>query len=65
MSILINPNKEFAEEMLERIKVNDGYCPCSLVKVPDLKCICREFRETDEGFCHCGLYFKQKDEVNL
>ncbi len=60
MSIAVNPNKHFAEEMFHRLKMNDGYCPCSLARVPDMKCMCREFREMDEGMCHCGLYIKTK-----
>ena len=61
MSILINPNMEFTENMLKMLRANDGYCPNSLVKVPDMKCMCQEFREMEEGTCHCGLYTKRKD----
>lgn len=61
MSITINPNTEFVQMILERLELNDGYCPCSLARVPDMKCMCREFREAEEGFCHCGLYIKHKD----
>ncbi len=28
--------------------------------VSDTKCMCKEFREMDEGMCHCGLYIKTK-----
>lgn len=36
------------------------YCPCSILKNADTKCMCKEFREMDEGMCHCGLYIKTK-----
>ena len=38
---------------------NDGYCPCAVLKTPDTKCICKEFREQKTpGLCHCGRYEK-------
>lgn len=61
MKIVTNPDKEYAEDVMKRIKSNSGYCPCMLVKTPDTKCMCKEFREMDEGMCHCGLYIKTKD----
>lgn len=27
----------------------------------DTKCMCKEFREQESGWCHCGLYYKEKD----
>lgn len=39
---------------------NDGYCPCTVVKNPDTKCICKEFREQKHaGICHCGRFEKR------
>lgn len=61
MSVVLNPNTEFVSKMLAMIEANHGYCPNSLVQVPDMRCMCREFREMEEGKCHCGLYFKYKD----
>ena len=40
------------------VKANDGYCPCRRVKNEDTKCMCKEFRESGLGECHCGLYEK-------
>ena len=55
-----NPDNAFVKEMMEKIKENDGYCPCKLEKSPDTKCMCKEFREQIEsGYCHCGLYYKE------
>ena len=60
MKVKVNPDKEFVAEMKRQIKENNGHCPCSLVKNADTKCMCKEFREMEEGTCHCGLYFKEK-----
>ena len=60
MQIKINPDKEFVREMRKAIKDNNGYCPCKLEHTPDTKCMCKEFREMEEGTCHCGLYIKNK-----
>lgn len=58
-----NPDNTFVKEMMEKIKENDGYCPCKLEKSPDTKCMCKEFREqATEGYCHCGLYYKEEIE---
>lgn len=60
MKIRKNPDTDFVNEMKKKIKENNGYCPCSLIKNPDTKCMCKEFREMDEGVCHCGLYIKER-----
>lgn len=59
--IKLNPDKEFVKDFREKIKANEGYCPCRISKTPDTKCMCKEFREQEEGECHCGLYIKVKD----
>lgn len=51
-------DKEYVELMKKKVKENDGYCPCKLLKTEDTKCMCKEFKETKEGTCHCGLYVK-------
>lgn len=61
MAIKLNPDKEFVKDFRKKLKENDGYCPCRISKTPDTKCICKEFREQEEGECHCGLYYKTKD----
>ena len=58
MKIRSNPNKELVKEIREKLKENDGYCPCKIVKTKDTKCICKEFIEQGLGPCHCGLYIK-------
>ena len=59
--IKVNKNKKLVAEIKQRIKDNNGYCPCRLLKNEDTKCMCKEFREQEEGECHCGLYVKIKE----
>lgn len=60
MRVSVNSNKELVEDIRNRLKANDGYCPCRLVKNDDTKCMCKEFLEqTEPGECHCGLYIKE------
>ena len=53
-----NEDKELVAFIQLRLKENNGYCPCALEKNEDTKCMCKEFRESKEGYCHCGLYLK-------
>lgn len=54
----VNPDKELVQEIREAIKNNDGYCPCQLEKNERTKCICKNFIESEDEWCHCGLYQK-------
>lgn len=56
--IILNPDKDLVEDIKQRLKNNEGYCPCRISKNADTKCMCKEFREQDQGECHCGLYQK-------
>ena len=40
------------------VDANNGYCPCTVVKNDDTKCMCREFKEQKSGLCHCGRFEK-------
>lgn len=42
-------------------KYGKKYCPCSLIRTDDTVCMCKEFKEMEEGTCHCQLYIKTKD----
>ena len=57
---IINPDEELVEKVREKVKENDGYCPCALLKNEDTKCMCKDFRDKIRdkvlGECHCGLY---------
>lgn len=56
--IKVNEDKELVSNIRTKLKENDGYCPCSIIKNDDTKCMCKEFREQESGECHCGLYVK-------
>lgn len=60
MQIDISSNKEFIENIREKIKENDGHCVSKPEKTPDTKCICKEFKDKierkEKGKCQCGLY---------
>lgn len=58
MIIKLNPDADFVKEFRKTLKENDGYCPCRAQKTIDTKCMCKEFRQQEEGPCHCGLYIK-------
>lgn len=61
MAIKLNQDKKLVAEIRQKLKDNNNYCPCSLIKDEDTKCMCKEFREMTEGVCHCGLYVKTKE----
>lgn len=63
--ILVNKeDKELVDLIRQTLKQNGGYCPCALFKNEDTKCMCKDFKEQEEGVCHCGLYIKIKQEEN-
>ncbi len=64
--IRLNSDEELVAIIKDGLKAKNGYCPCRMEKSEDTKCICREFREQMadpdfEGYCHCLLYYKEKD----
>lgn len=62
MKVKIVKDIDMIKKVREALKKNDYYCPCKLNKVPDNKCMCKEFRESKVGtMCHCGLYIKIED----
>lgn len=61
--IIPNPDKEFYDIVVAAVKENDGYCCCGVEHTPDMKCMCKDFRErTVEGPCNCGRYIKVKKD---
>lgn len=64
--VRLNTDEEIVMTVKEGLKRRGGYCPCRLSKEEKYKCICEEFRrqiaDPDfEGYCHCKLYYKEKD----
>lgn len=43
--VRFNDNTEIVAAVKEGLKRKDGYCPCRLEKIPENKCICKEFRD--------------------
>ncbi len=65
MKIRFNEDEEIVKRIKEGLEKKDGYCPCRLEKIPENKCMCKEFRDQIkdpdfEGYCHCMLYYKEK-----
>lgn len=67
MRITLNPNKEIVKKVKEGLERTGGYCPCRLERIEENKCMCEEFRNQIkdpefEGYCHCMLYKKTKED---
>ena len=65
MKIRLNEDQEMVKGLQEALKKKDGYCPCRRERIPENKCMCKEFRDQIadpeyEGYCHCMLYYKEK-----
>ena len=61
MHIIRTTDEERARKITEALKKNGGYCPCSIVKNEDHKCMCKDFlSRTEPGWCHCGLYYMEE-----
>lgn len=61
--VILNSDKEVVKTIREGLKQKGGYCPCRILKTPENKCMCQEFRDQIAdpnwfGFCHCLLYEK-------
>lgn len=68
--VRLNENKEIVDTVKEGLKRTGGYCPCRRERTEDFKCMCKEFKEqiadpNFEGYCHCMLYYKSKDDVKV
>ncbi len=67
MSVRLNEDKEVVTMIREGLKQTGGYCPCRLQKIEENRCVCQEFKDqiadpNFEGYCHCRLFYKSKDE---
>lgn len=66
MAVRLNEDAETVRTVKEGLEKNGGYCPCRIGRSEENRCICREFREQIadpefEGYCHCMLYYKSKE----
>lgn len=62
MKIIQNPDADFAHDWKKRIKKNNGFCPSSMTRTENDKCMCLAFRKMTQGMCPCGLYIKYEDD---
>ena len=60
IKIRLTDDMELRKEIIEKLKANEGYCPCALVKTPDTVCMCKEYREMKEGTYHWCIYVNVK-----
>lgn len=58
MNYHINPDEEWVQEFKKELRANGKYCPSKLERNKTTKCICKEFKEQEHGWCSCGLYYK-------
>ena len=58
MKIVVNNDKSLVNSIRKKLKDNDGYCPCRLIKNEDTKCMCKNFKDMDNGVCICKLFIK-------
>lgn len=63
--IRISDDKELVKEIDKQLndnfkKYGKRYCPCSIQHTEKTVCMCKEFREMEEGTCHCGKFIKEK-----
>ena len=68
MAVRLNENKEIVQGIKDGLKQTGGYCPCRLERTDATKCICEEFKQQIadpdfEGYCHCLLYYKSRDQL--
>ena len=56
--IILNDKNPKLNEILNKIKENNGYCPSAAIKDSDTKCPCKQFRDIKQGICQCGAFIK-------
>ena len=65
MKVRLNEDEAAVARLKAALEKKDGYCPCRIERIPENKCMCKEFRDQIadpdfEGYCHCMLYYKEK-----
>lgn len=51
MKISVSEDEEHVAKIRTALKENGGYCPCRLIKAPETKCPCQEFRAQQVREC--------------
>lgn len=67
MKVVVNSDEVLVKEIRWGLEMNDGHCPCSILKNDDTKCMCKAFRDQIAqgipGKCYCGLYEAVKEAL--
>lgn len=58
MKAKVNEDFKLVKQIREKLEANDYYCPCKIQRIPENKCMCKDFLQQGLGECHCGLYIK-------
>ena len=61
MTVVQTDDINLRTEVRQKLKQNNGYCPCKLQHIPENKCMCKQFLTGPLGSCHCGLYIKTQE----
>lgn len=57
--MILNPNKDIVDRIINRIYMNDGNCPCQVTEEgKDTRCPCFDF--TINNNCHCSLFVPEE-----
>lgn len=68
MRVKVTDDLWLKREVKQKLRENNGYCPCALVHEPDTHCICKDFRDKIEhgyiGPCNCGLYINYEETAD-
>ena len=51
-------DKRTERTIKQEIYDNNGYCPCQVEQTEDTKCMCKSFKEMENGVCICKLFTK-------
>jgi hypothetical protein len=55
-----NPDPEKFKKLNDAVLANNHFCPARTDKVPENKCMCKQFLNRDsEGFCKYKLFYKE------
>ena len=55
-------DKRTERAIKQDINDNGGYCPCKVEHTEDTKCMCKNFKDMDNGVCICKLFIKTTTE---
>lgn len=65
MKICVSEDEEHVAEIRAVLKENGGYCPCRLIKTPETKCPCQEFRARNQNREYAIVVFTTKHPMTF